>query len=219
MDERTKKAAGAEGELMRTYRNANGEEVRVSIVCGRLLDMTDHTPDRCYPAAGFDMQAEPQREVFETPGGEAEFMAASFMKSEASGAQAVRGYWSYSGDGKWSAPDNAKTSLASQKNACYKLYVFAPISTVRGEQAGDIAVLRGFRAGLHSDSERNPAAGIRESRPRGGRSAAGGEARGVTDRGADSRKQNSRSRCLATGCFSFMNRSFPMAAKQRAAIG
>jgi EpsI family protein len=144
MDERTKEAAGAEGELMRTYRNANGQEVRVSLVCGRLQNMTDHTPDRCYPAAGFDMQGEPQRVVFETPSGDAEFMAASFMKSEPSGTQAVRGYWSYSGDGQWTAPDNAKTSLASQKNACYKLYVFAPLSTARGEAPADTTYCEDF---------------------------------------------------------------------------
>src|SRR5262245_62149715 len=69
-DERTKEIAGALGELVRAYRNGNGEEVRISIICGRLQDISYHTPDRCYPAAGFDMQGEPQREVIDLPNGD-----------------------------------------------------------------------------------------------------------------------------------------------------
>src|SRR3990172_2375434 len=34
--EQIRKIAGAEGELVRAYRNANGDEVRISIICGRL---------------------------------------------------------------------------------------------------------------------------------------------------------------------------------------
>jgi hypothetical protein len=85
-----------------------------------------HTPDRCYPAAGFEMQSEPQREVFEVPGGDAQFFTAAFLKSEPTGTQAERGYWSWTADGKWVAPSNAKLSFAGER-ALYKMYVFGTI--------------------------------------------------------------------------------------------
>ena len=64
-EERIAKLAGNEGEMIRTYRNAAGQEVRVSLVCARLQDIFFHTPERCYPAAGFEIQGEPQSKSFE----------------------------------------------------------------------------------------------------------------------------------------------------------
>ncbi len=125
-DEKILKIAGATGELVRTYTNGNGDQVLISIICGRLRDITYHTPDRCYPAAGFDMQNEPMREVVTLPdGSEAVFFAANFTKSEPTGTHTERGFWSWTGDGQWTAPDNTKFAFASQQRALYKLYVFA----------------------------------------------------------------------------------------------
>ena len=134
-DEKVRKIAGAEGELIRTYKNANGDEVRISLICGRLRDITFHTPDRCYPAAGFEMQGDPHREVFELPGNSAEFFTTSFLKSEPSGTHAERGYWSWTGDGKWVAPDNTKYAFAHQQRALYKLYVFGNVPVGAKQQA------------------------------------------------------------------------------------
>jgi EpsI family protein len=128
-NEKILQVAGATGEMVRSYTNANGETVRVSLICGREQDLTYHTPDRCYPAAGFDMQGVPQREVIELPGGkQAQFFAVNFRKSEPTGTHAERGFWSWTGDGQWLAPDNTKLTFASQRSALYKLYVFAAIS-------------------------------------------------------------------------------------------
>ena len=129
-DEKTLKVAGAEGELVRTYRNGNNEEVKISIICARLQDIFYHTPDRCYPAAGFEMQGDPQPEVFEIGDHEAEFFTTSFLKSEVTGTHAERGFWSWSGDGTWIAPKQPKLKFAGQR-ALYKLYVFAPIPVAK----------------------------------------------------------------------------------------
>ena len=123
------KIAGAEGEFVRVYSNASGQQVRVSIICARLRDVFYHTPDRCYPAAGFEMLGDPQPEVFEIGKGEtAEFFTTTFLKSEPSGTHSERGFWSWSGDGKWIAPKNPKLTFAGQK-ALYKMYVFAAVPT------------------------------------------------------------------------------------------
>ena len=105
-DEKVLKIAGAAGELVRIYRNAEGEEVRVSIICARLQDIFYHTPDRCYPAAGFEMQGEPQQETIESGDSTGEFFTTSFLKSEPTGTHAERGFWSWSADGTWIAPSS-----------------------------------------------------------------------------------------------------------------
>jgi hypothetical protein len=121
------KVAGAEGELVRVYQNVSGQSVRVSLICARLRDVFYHTPDRCYPAAGFEMMGDPQPEVFEIGNNEtAEFFTTTFLKSEPTGTHSERGFWSWSGDGKWIAPKNPKLKFAGQK-ALYKMYVFAAV--------------------------------------------------------------------------------------------
>ncbi|MEX0678964.1 MAG: exosortase-associated EpsI family protein [Pirellulales bacterium] len=127
-DERILKIAAASGELSRTYRNAAGEEVRVMMMCARFRDVFYHTPDRCYPAAGFEMQSEPQHQVFDINNKEAQFFTTTFLKSEPTGTHAERGYWSWTADGTWLAPTNEKLTFAGER-ALYKLYVFGTIPT------------------------------------------------------------------------------------------
>jgi hypothetical protein len=136
-DERIMKISGAAGQLTRVYTNAAGEQVRVMIMCARFQDIFYHTPDRCYPAAGFEMQSEPQREVFDLPGGgEAQFFSTSFLKSEPTGTHGERGFWSWTSDGEWLAPTNAKLEFAGAR-ALYKLYVFGSLSANNRENNQD----------------------------------------------------------------------------------
>ena len=123
-DERILRLSGAAGELVRTYRNAAGEEVRVMLMCARFRDVFYHTPERCYPAAGFEMQSQPQREVID----DAQFFTTTFLKSEPTGTHSERGYWTWSADGEWLAPANEKLTFAGER-ALYKLYVFGAIPT------------------------------------------------------------------------------------------
>jgi len=125
-DDKIMKVAGAEGEFVRSYTNGSGQQVQVSIICARLRDVFYHTPDRCYPAAGFEMQGEPQPVVFDIGDMACEFFTTSFNKSEPTGSHNERGYWSWSADGKWIAPKDPKLKFAGQR-ALYKLYVFAAI--------------------------------------------------------------------------------------------
>lgn len=126
-DARVKQISGAAGELNRIYKNPSGEEVRVMIMCARFRDIFYHTPDRCYPAAGFEMLNEPQREVIDLAGGgEAQFFTTTFRKSEPTGTHEERGFWSWSADGEWLAPSNEKITFAGTR-ALYKIYVFGNI--------------------------------------------------------------------------------------------
>lgn len=140
------KIAGAEGEFVRVYHNASGQTVRVSIICARLRDVFYHTPDRCYPAAGFEMMGEPQEKVVEIGNSTAEFFTTTFLKSEPTGTHSERGYWSWSGDGNWIAPKNPKLKFAGQK-ALYKMYVFAAVPSGAkkpGEDDYSVDFIRAF---------------------------------------------------------------------------
>lgn len=133
-DERIMKISGAAGQLSRVYKNAAGERVRVMIMCARFRDVFYHTPDRCYPAAGFEMQNEQQHVVFEVADGQdAQFFTATFLKSEPTGTHAERGYWTWTADGEWIAPTNEKLTFAGER-ALYKLYVFGSVDERGGAQ-------------------------------------------------------------------------------------
>jgi EpsI family protein len=136
-DEKILKIAGAEGEMVRSYKNANGDVVRVSMICARLQDIFYHSPDRCYPAAGFEMQGDPQPEVFEIGDRTAEFFTTSFLKSEPTGTHQERGYWSWSGDGTWKAAKNPKLEFANDAHALYKLYIFASVPALTKQKTSD----------------------------------------------------------------------------------
>ena len=151
-DAKVRKIAGAVGELMRTYRNAAGDEVRVSIICARQRDIFYHTPERCYPAAGFDMQGEPQQVSIETGNTEAQFFTTSFLKSEPTGTHAEKGYWSWTGDGKWIAPRNPTLEFAGDR-ALYKLYIFATIPPGNKQHANADFCVDFIRAFIPSATE------------------------------------------------------------------
>jgi len=124
--EEIKKISRAAGEMNRLYKNPAGEEVRVMIMCARFRDIFNHTPERCYPAAGFEMMSEPQREVLSIDGKDAQFFTTSFRKSDPTGTHEERGYWTWTADGTWLAPTNERLVFGGER-ALYKLYVFAAV--------------------------------------------------------------------------------------------
>lgn len=117
-------AAGAEASITRVYKRG-ADAVNISLVCGRVQDMFYHSPDRCYPAAGFEQGAQPINKEFETPVGPAEFKTATFIKSDPSGTQNRRIYWSWCATGKWEAPKEYKWTFGG-RHAAFKLYVDVP---------------------------------------------------------------------------------------------
>ncbi len=114
-DEKVKQISGSVGEFNRVYRNAAGEQVQVMLMCARFRDIFYHTPERCYPAAGFELLSQPQREVFDINGKEAQFFTTTFRKSEPTGTHEERGYWSWTVDGNWLAPTNEKLTFAGER--------------------------------------------------------------------------------------------------------
>jgi hypothetical protein len=89
-----------------------------------------HTPDVCYPGAGYEPKAPPSRwDVTLAPGKQvAEFWAGTFVKPQSNGGNHIlRILWSWSADGVWTAPDNSRVAFASKAAIC-KLYVIRPMA-------------------------------------------------------------------------------------------
>jgi len=104
--EREMEAAGAAAQVSRTYRNPKtGESVSVYMICGASRSVAVHTPDACYPGAGFRMEDEIRNFSIHTGASEAEFKTATFLKEEPSGTQRLRVFWAWNANGVWEAPE------------------------------------------------------------------------------------------------------------------
>jgi len=85
--------AGAVGSISRIYRNTKTRtSVSAFVVCATPHDASGHTPDRCYPGAGFEIAEPEHRETIElTDGRAAEAYTGTFAKQ----GQTLRVYWTY----------------------------------------------------------------------------------------------------------------------------
>jgi hypothetical protein len=124
------------GYRVRRYENRRkGQSVTVLLVCGRAGPVSVHTPDLCYPDAGYELIEGPVHVALgpsvvssvssaKSPGPGAQFQAGTFGKSSVTGetAGALRIIWGWNATGAWQAPDNPRWSFARYP-ALYKLYV------------------------------------------------------------------------------------------------
>lgn len=112
--------AGAVGHISRAYLNAKSKaRLSTFVVCATPHDASGHTPDRCYPGAGFEIaETEHRLTIPLADDRTAEVFTGTFRKA----GQTLRVFWTYGVDGSWMAPQIARIELAAAK-AVYKLYV------------------------------------------------------------------------------------------------
>jgi len=148
--------AGAVGHVSKLYRNARTKTyVSTFVVCATPHDASGHTPDRCYPGAGFEIgEAEHRHPIGLLDGREAETFTATFRKQ----GQTLRIFWTYGiaepaddntrpgaepdVDGiasaetrlRWIAPGIARIALAGQP-AVYKVYAIVDQTKMTTSQA------------------------------------------------------------------------------------
>jgi len=134
--EREIKASGAVGHLSRIYRNQlTGEQVSLFLICGHMRHVSVHTPDRCYPANGFEQQGEPQRFTIATSAGPIETFTTTFRQEEATGIHRQRVFWTWGYEDHWQAPENPRVSFAGVR-AMYKMYLISAVPPT-GEQSAE----------------------------------------------------------------------------------
>jgi len=124
--------AGAVGHISRLFTNKEtGAKVSAFIVCATPHDASGHTPDRCYPGAGFEIAEQEHRQSIPLADGRtAETFTGTFRKT----GQTLRVFWTYGVDGRWIAPQIARIELAG-KSAVYKLYAIIDETRLPGGQA------------------------------------------------------------------------------------
>lgn len=131
--------AGAVGHVSRLYRNTRSKaRVSAFVVSALPHDASGHTPDRCYPGAGFQVgESEHRLMIPLADGRQAEVFTGTFVKS----GQTLRIFWTYgipagrSGGGlEWIAPQIARIALNRQP-AVYKLYAIADETRIGRSQS------------------------------------------------------------------------------------
>ena len=137
--------AGAVGHISRLYRNSRSKaRVSAFVVCARPHDASGHTPDRCYPGAGFEIgEAEHRQKMQLSDGREVETFTGTFRKT----GQTLRIFWTYGirdeaaiekedvkARRNWIAPQIARIALV-QEPAVYKLYAIVDETRLTSSQA------------------------------------------------------------------------------------
>lgn len=140
-DERQLAVAKLAGVVQRTYTNRlTGQQVSLFLVCGRARNVAVHTPDKCYPAAGFKMSVEgQQRYPVEYDSHRGEFYIARFSKDTPDGSAHLRVFWSWNGSGDWVAPFWAKVALARHRRL-FKMYAISVLPQPNAPVGEDPAV-------------------------------------------------------------------------------
>jgi len=124
--------AGAVGHISKLFTNREtGAKVSAFIVCATPHDASGHTPDRCYPGAGFEIaEAEHRQSIPLDDGRKAETFTGTFRKT----GQTLRVFWTYGVDGRWMAPQIARIELAGT-SAVYKLYAIIDETRLPGGES------------------------------------------------------------------------------------
>lgn len=138
-DPRELERAGAVGHVSRLYRNARSKaRVSTFVVSALPHDASGHTPDRCYPGAGFTIgESEHRLTVPLADDRKAEVFTGTFVKS----GQTLRIFWTYGVPSAkansrldWIAPQIARIAL-NPYPAVYKLYAIVDETRLGASQS------------------------------------------------------------------------------------
>lgn len=117
------------GYLDRLYLNRRtGKGLAVLCVCGKPGPIGQHPPTVCFIGAGFELTKSKRQSIgSENLQPPAEFLVGEFHKSTGTVPEWERVYWSWSGNGVWTAPESTRLAFAHYR-ALYKLYVIHKMS-------------------------------------------------------------------------------------------
>lgn len=131
--------AGAVGHISRLYQNGRSKSrVSAFVVCALPHDASGHTPDRCYPGAGFTVGESEHRVTIPLGNGRTvEAYTGTFVKA----GQTLRIFWTYGIEGEspdaplnWIAPTIARIALNGEPSV-YKLYAIADQTRIGTSQS------------------------------------------------------------------------------------
>jgi hypothetical protein len=123
LPQKERSMAGAVACLARRYANpTRGETVAVLLLGGLPGKISTHTPDVCYPGAGYSLSAPSAFTRGAGDGGRpAEFRTAVATR-DGTNPSVLRIFWGWNASKGWSAPDEPRWEFANAPALC-KLYV------------------------------------------------------------------------------------------------
>ncbi len=150
------------GYLDRVYvHTPTGRRVSVLLVWGRPDPVSQHTPEQCYPSAGFaPANKRTQQPLDVEPSRPAEFFSQDFAR-EGPDATRLRIYWAWNADGHWQAPEDPHEALARHRQyykygggVLFKLYVIREM-TGEADDGSDAETCRDFLRALLPEFRRH----------------------------------------------------------------
>jgi Protein of unknown function (DUF3485) len=115
--------AGAVACLARKYSNpTKGISVTVLLVGGLPGDISSHTPDVCYPGAGYVLNAASPFDYRYGPGEKRAGLRSALAARGGVSPSVLRILWGWNASKGWTAPEEPRWSFASEPWLC-KLYV------------------------------------------------------------------------------------------------
>jgi hypothetical protein len=125
VDEESFRQARAVAYWMRRYtKEGTKGQFAVILMCGRADHMAVHTPDICYPGAGYEMAGAQEKKLLTFAKGSksAEFWTARFRQPNKPSANPLYIWWTWGCEGAWRAPASPRWQFGRQP-FLYKLYV------------------------------------------------------------------------------------------------
>ncbi|MEM8943808.1 MAG: exosortase-associated EpsI family protein [Planctomycetota bacterium] len=123
--------AGAVNYVSRRYvHTRTGKHVTLWLIVGHSRDITRHTPNICYPAAGFRPVGSTLPHVIDLADGkEARFFTAEYEKEDMTGRTTQRVFWTFNHPEKdqWDAPTDGARWEYGLSRALYKMYFTSPV--------------------------------------------------------------------------------------------
>ncbi len=132
VDSQSIRGSGAVGHVSRVYKNTETNQyVSLWFICGHPRDISMHTPDICYPAAGFTQQDQKIKYSIssdDTSQEAGEFFTAIYRKEDIRTNRLERVFWAWSRPDTpgWSAPDSPRMAFGGVQ-ALYKMYFISPL--------------------------------------------------------------------------------------------
>ena len=102
IDPRIARGTGARQVVTRRYVNQQtGVALDVIVLFGQAVDMYIHTPELCYPAAGYALAGGPDARTIPLEAGAAPFRALLYSKGEGAASDLQEVYYSWRYNGQW----------------------------------------------------------------------------------------------------------------------
>jgi hypothetical protein len=141
LDPQVARIAGSTDHLIRTYVNdKSGERVEVMILYGLAYLVWPHTPNACYPAAGFK-SVSPSREVdIQVPGTtmKARFREENFAKYKAGAGIYEQVYYSLWNAGEWGLNPESRWKSFRYNPGMFKVQVQHQVSAVGKDENSSV---------------------------------------------------------------------------------